>query len=246
MAFVAHPELHPVMEVLAYAVSYALYKQSRKATGDALPDEQRWVVIAAAAIGALIGARILGVLEQVPRDGLHVTAFLAPGGKTIVGGLLGGWISVEAAKIVLKIKTRTGDLFAIPLCVGIAIGRVGCFFAGLPDDTYGTATKLPWGVNFGDGIRRHPTQLYEVIFLVALAMFLGWSARKPHAEGSLFRIFLGSYLAWRVFIDMFKPQPVVGMLNMIQWASIIGLIALGIASLLSGEKKERDEAFVGE
>jgi len=29
------------------------------------------------------------------------------------------------------------------------------FFAGLPDYTYGTATKLPWGVDFGDGIPRH-------------------------------------------------------------------------------------------
>lgn len=69
-------------------------------------------------------------------------------------------------------RASTGDLYAIPLALGIAIGRVGCFLTGLPDNTYGTATALPWGINFGDGIPRHPTQLYEVLFLLLLIPFL--------------------------------------------------------------------------
>ncbi len=228
MPFVAHPELHPVFEALAYAGGYWSYKVARARAGDFLSDERRWLILAATAVGALVGSRVLGLSEQAPRMGFHWSSLLLPGGKTVVGGLLGGWAAVEIAKLVLKIRSRTGDLFAIPLCLGIAIGRVGCFVAGLADDTYGTATTLPWGVDFGDGVRRHPTQLYEVVFLVVLAAVLWGSSKKPHREGNLFRVFMGSYLAWRLVVDFIKPQPLVGGLNMIQWACVLGLVAVGI------------------
>src|SRR6185312_14251999 len=104
------------------------------------------------------------------------------------------WAAVEIVKRFLAIRSRTGDLFAVPLCVGIAIGRIGCFFAGLADDTYGKPTSLPWGVNFGDGIPRHPTQLYEVLFLLVLGVILfRWNA-KPHTNGVIFRAFMAAYL----------------------------------------------------
>ena len=102
---------------------------------------------------------------------LNDPAYLV-GGKTIVGALVGGLISVELAKRYIGLRTSTGDLYAIPLALGIAIGRIGCFLTGLSDNTYGTPTNLPWAVNFGDGIPRHPTQIYEIIFLLALIPFL--------------------------------------------------------------------------
>jgi len=94
------------------------------------------------------------------------------GGKTIVGALIGGLLAVELIKRYIGFSTSTGDLYAIPLAVGIAIGRIGCFLTGLSDNTYGIPTSLPWGIDFGDGISRHPTQLYEIIFLAALIPFL--------------------------------------------------------------------------
>jgi phosphatidylglycerol---prolipoprotein diacylglyceryl transferase len=151
---------------------------------------------------------------------------IAPGGKTIVGGLLGGWFAVEAVKLVTGIRTRTGDLFAVPLCVGIAVGRVGCFIAGLADDTYGKPTSLPWAVDLGDGIGRHPVQIYEIVFLVILAIFLVRSTQWR--EGARFRIFMGSYLGWRFVIDFLKPQPLVAGLNLIQWSCIGGILVLVI------------------
>src|SRR6201999_2912276 len=102
------------------------------------------------------------------------------GGKTIVGGLIGGLLTVEYAKKKMGFAGRTGDLFALPLCVGIAVGRIGCFLAGLNDYTYGSVTSLPWGIDFGDGMKRHPAQLYEIIFLVCLGLFLFARMRKPH------------------------------------------------------------------
>lgn len=226
-------------EALAYTGGYALYRRERSRAGDALTDDRRWLIIAAAAVGALLGSRILGVLEQAPQAGFHWHAFLLPGGKTIAGGLLGGWLAVEIAKAIAGIRTRTGDLFAIPLCLGIAIGRVGCFLAGLPDDTYGTPTSLPWGVDFGDGIPRHPTQLYEIAFLLALAWFLRAWSKRPHRPGALFRIFLAAYLAWRLCIDFIKPQPHIAGMNVIQWACVAGLLAL-----TAGEKLRREAANV--
>jgi phosphatidylglycerol---prolipoprotein diacylglyceryl transferase len=220
-----HPALHTVFEILAYTTGYQLYRRSR-ARGDFLPDEQRWVIIAAAAIGALFGSRILGILEQAPRLTITWHTFLQPGGKTIVGGLLGGWIAVELTKRFRHIHSRTGDLFAVPLCLGIAVGRIGCFLAGLADDTYGTPTTLPWAINFGDGIPRHPTQLYEILFLIALAFLLHRYNQRPHPEGSTFRLFLFAYLTWRLLIDFIKPQPLIHGLNLIQWACVAGLLAL--------------------
>jgi phosphatidylglycerol---prolipoprotein diacylglyceryl transferase len=226
----SHPVWHPVFETLAYAAGYAVFRHLRSRQGDIVAEPQRWTVLAAAAVGALVGARLLGLAEQWPtvkeawHQGRILALLLAPGGKTIVGGLLGGWLGVEFIKRLSGIHRRTGDLFALPLCVGIAIGRIGCLIAGLADDTYGKPTTLPWAVDLGDGIGRHPVQLYEILFLILLGFIITTRANLP--EGARFRIFLGGYLAWRVAIDFLKPQPLVGGLNLIQWCSLAGILLL--------------------
>jgi phosphatidylglycerol---prolipoprotein diacylglyceryl transferase len=106
------------------------------------------------------------------------------GGKTIVGALVFGLISVEIMKRYIGLRPSTGDLYAIPLALGIAIGRIGCFLTGLSDNTYGIPTRLPWAVDFGDGIPRHPTQLYEIAFLLALIPLLYKIAILSGAEVS--------------------------------------------------------------
>lgn len=154
----------------------------------------RWAAVAAAVAGAVLGSRLLFWLEDpiATLRNLHDPASLIAG-KTIVGALIGGLITVELIKRYIGLRTSTGDLYAIPLAAGIAIGRIGCFLTGLSDNTYGTPTKLPWGVNFGDGIPRHPTQLYEIAFLVALIPLLyrtlnrivilsGASAKRSEAD----------------------------------------------------------------
>lgn len=228
-----HPALHPLCEALAYFTGYRVYVYAKRRTGDVLSDGQRWQVIAAAAVGALVGSRVLGLLEQAPR--MHIAwqqAFMPGGGKTIVGGLLGGWIAVELTKRATGIRSRTGDLFAIPLCIAIAVGRIGCFLAGLADDTYGRPTTLPWAVDFGDGVPRHPTQAYEILFLAGLATALyAWQRRGHLRNGQVFRVFLAAYLLWRLVIDFLKPQPLVHGLNAIQWACLAALLWLTAAAV---------------
>ena len=101
---------------------------------------------------------------------------------------------------------------------------MGCFLTGLSDDTYGTPTALPWGIDFGDGIPRHPTQLYEIAFLAVLAAALAWRARRPYARGDLFKLFMVGYLGWRLAVDFIKPAhaTLLGM-NPIQLACVAGL-----------------------
>lgn len=223
----SHPAWHPVLETLAYAAGYEVFRRMRARQGDVVAEPQRWTILAAAAVGALLGSRLLGLAEQWPavmaacRAGHLLMLLVSPGGKTVVGGLLCGWLGVEIVKRLSGIRRRTGDLFALPLCVGIAVGRVGCLVAGLADDTYGKPTNLPWAVDLGDGIGRHPVQIYEILFLILVGFVVTSKATLP--EGARFRIFLASYLAWRVVIDFLKPQPLIHGLNMIQWCCLAGL-----------------------
>jgi len=215
-----HP--HWFFEALAYFLAFRVYLWLRRRSGDPLATELRWAAIAAAAVGAALGSKLLYWFED-PAATLarwRDPVFLM-GGKTIVGGLIGGLLCVEWLKERLGITQRTGDLYAIPLCVGIAIGRIGCFLTGLEDHTYGTPTALPWGVDFGDGIRRHPTQFYEILFLMLLAALLWRWSRLPHRSGDLFKGFMVGYLSWRLAVDFLKPDVnVLFGLTSIQWACI--------------------------
>jgi prolipoprotein diacylglyceryltransferase len=215
-----HP--HPFFEALAYALGFRLYLELRRHRGDAIQDFHRWWVIAAAAMGAVIGSKLLFLLED-PRQTLqHLNQpALLFSGKTIVGALIGGLFAVEFAKRLLGVTSRTGDLFALPLCLGIAIGRIGCFLTGVDDQTAGIATALPWGVNFGDGIRRHPSQLYEILFAILLGIIIFRISRLPHREGDLFKIFMISYFSFRLACDFLKPEiRVFAGLSSIQWACV--------------------------
>ena len=200
-----HP--HVVFETLAYAIGFRIYVSMRKRGGDAIDDANRWWIVAAAAMGAVVGCKVLYWFEDPAatlahwRDPIYLM-----GGKTIVGAFIGGLFAVELVKRHLGIKHRTGDLFAVPLCVGIAIGRIGCFLTGTEDHTGGSATALPWGVNFGDGIPRHPTQLYEALFALALGVFLWRQMMRPHVDGDIFKQFMVGYFSFRFLCDFLKPD----------------------------------------
>jgi len=104
------------------------------------------------------------------------------------------------------------------------VGRIGCLLAG--DGDYGVNTTLPWGVDFGDGIRRHPTQLYDVAFLALLGFALTLRARRPWVSGRMFRGFMLGYLGWRFAVEFIKPREIVAMnLSAIQIASLLGVAA---------------------
>jgi prolipoprotein diacylglyceryltransferase len=217
---------HLLFEALAYTVGFEVYRRARARQGDHLSDGTRWTVIAAAAIGAAIGSKVLFLLED-PRltiEWLRTDSTRIIGGKTIVGGFLGGTIAVEIAKWYSGERRSTGDLFVVPMCAGTAVGRIGCFLGGLEDHTFGTPTSLPWGIDFGDGIARHPTQLYEIAFMAAVAgVALRVAPRLQLRNGDRFKLFMLAYLTFRLAVDFVKPAATLGGMSAIQWASLLGL-----------------------
>ncbi|WP_368911724.1 prolipoprotein diacylglyceryl transferase family protein [Taklimakanibacter deserti] len=102
---------------------------------------------------------------------------LAGAGRSIVGALAGAIAGVELYKWKKGITGSTGLIFVAAFATSVAVGRWGCFLSGLGDETYGTPTALPWGHDFGDGVMRHPVQLYEsftmALFLVVALILIG-------------------------------------------------------------------------
>lgn len=232
--------LHPhfVMEAIAYGVGlYFVLFRRKKRDGvtseepihqeNPITSSQRSSISVGALVGALAGGKLLVMVQHLNLLGTDGQQFalLIVQGKTIVGALLGGLIGVEVTKKMIGVRRSTGDGFVFSVLWGMAIGRVGCFLTGLSDRTYGIATTLPWGVDFGDGIARHPTQLYEIAFLIGLFGFLRWFARRPSREGDLFKLFMIAYLAFRLFVDFIKPEfrPMLG-LSAVQMACVGGLL----------------------
>jgi prolipoprotein diacylglyceryltransferase len=107
--------------------------------------------------------------------------------------------------------------------LGIAVGRIGCFLSGLADRTYGVATALPWAVDFGDGVARHPTQLYEIAFLAGLAVVMVVLAPRLSVAGDQFKWFMIGYLTFRLVIDFIKPAVRIGGLSTIQWTALAAI-----------------------
>ncbi len=138
---------------------------------------------------------------------------------SLAGALAGGIAAVELYKADRGISGSTGVIWVGPLALGIAIGRWGCLFAGLPDDTYGTPTSLPWAVDLGDGIGRHPVQAYEslamlgflLVYLVAVARRAQWTRTRA------FYLFVMWYAGQRFMWEFLKPYPdFISELNLFQ------------------------------
>jgi prolipoprotein diacylglyceryltransferase len=218
---------HQLFEVSAILIGVQFYRW-RKREGGGLLSRKQFPIVLGALLGAGIGNKAVFWLERVDLWPLFATNlqtwFM---GQSMVGGLLGGWIGVECAKYFTHQKQSTGDAFVYPILLALIIGRVGCFVAGLSDGTYGNPTNFPWAVDFGDGIARHPTQLYEIVFAILLWCVLAkWQLRLSTVSGLQFKLMLSAYLVWRLIVDFIKPVPFewIGGLSGIQVVCVIALI----------------------
>jgi phosphatidylglycerol:prolipoprotein diacylglycerol transferase len=216
---------HFICETLAYFLGYRYYVYLRKKHKDQISSENRLIIFVGAALGAFVGSHLIGVLEN-PALLSHFNLVYFMGNKTIVGGILGGLIGVELTKKKIGVKVSSGDLMVYPLILAMVIGRIGCFLAGLDDGTFGVASNLPWAINFGDGIRRHPTNLYEIIFWLLLWLMLVITERLVRfTDGSKFKIFLSTYLVFRFLVEFIKPDYFFSFgLSVIQLVCIVGIL----------------------
>jgi phosphatidylglycerol:prolipoprotein diacylglycerol transferase len=160
---------------LAYGVAAVVFWWMARRRGMAADPAAR--IMGAGLIGGLIGANLL----QLFATGLP--------GKTIEGGIVGGWLAVIYVKRRFGIERPTGDLFALAIPAGEAIGRIACFVGGC---CYGKVADVAWAVH-ERGEMRHPAQLY-LAFAAAIcfAALLFIERRYKLAENGLF--YLGGML----------------------------------------------------
>ena len=177
-------------------------------------------------IGAVMGAYGLGT-ANLWLSGL-------PGmGRSILGALCGAVGAIEVYKAVSGVKGSTGLVFVPAFCVAVVVGRVGCFLAGLPDQTYGIPSALPWAVDFGDGIRRHPVQLYESALMAGFLGLAVWAVPHwPSFRADAFYLMTGFYAVERFGLEFLKPYAaLLGPLNIFHLACL-GLLAYSVAMIL--------------
>jgi prolipoprotein diacylglyceryltransferase len=138
-------------------------------------------------------------------------------GRSIVGALAGAIAAVEIFKRVRGIAGSTGLIFVPAFATSVVVGRWGCFLTGISDETHGTPTTLPWGHDFGDGILRHPVQLYEsftmLAFLVVALVLIG--RRNAFFMRNGFYLLVLVYAGQRFLWEFLKPYgAVVGPFNL--------------------------------
>jgi phosphatidylglycerol---prolipoprotein diacylglyceryl transferase len=175
--------------------------------------------VLALVLGAAIGGFGLGSLNMW----ISGTPMVA---RSIVGALAGAIAAIEVFKWARGLKGLTGLIFVPAFATSVVIGRWGCFLSGLSDETHGTQTTLPWGIDLGDGFLRHPVQLYEsfsmAAFLAAALVLMG--QRNPWFMRYGFYALVLFYAGQRFLWEFLKPYgAVIGPFNLFH------LVCVGLA-----------------
>jgi phosphatidylglycerol:prolipoprotein diacylglycerol transferase len=177
----------------------------------------------AAAIGGLVGARLLFIIEDWNNFlAAPMNYILTGAGFTWYGGFLGGALAVSWVAKKNKIRWLiAADIAAPALAIAYGVGRLGCHFAG--DGDWGSVTDVAWGVAYTDaiigwvdpnngipyppGARVHPTPIYEFIESVIVFGIL-WSLRtKNHAPGTMAWLYLILSGCARFLVEFWRINP---------------------------------------
>ena len=192
-----------------------------------------WISIAAI-VGGGIGAR-LSVAWQHPEyyatfGTVPLSYFFAHSGKSIIGGIVGGYLAIWLAKRAFRYRRSTGDCYAAAIPLAMAIGRVGCFLSELP---LGTPTTLPWGLTvsqeaarhfevcpYCDG-RMHPSMVYEIIFHAVAFVLIMRYRHLLIVQGDALKLYLLAAAIFRFLVEFVRGSPeMVGGLTSAQVALI--------------------------
>jgi prolipoprotein diacylglyceryltransferase len=205
---------HDVFLVLGVLVAFGVFSLEARRRG-LLQDVRLWWVAVGALLGGALFARLSVSWRYLAREpDPSIAGLWLYGGKSVLGGLAGAYFGALIAKRLVGVRWRTGDLFAPAVCLGLAVGRVGCFLT----EQIGTPTSLPWGITVSPeiaagipncpqcatGVPMHPSFLYEIGFLLALFGLLRWLRPRVRVEGDLFKIFLVVYGTFRFFVEFVR------------------------------------------
>lgn len=195
-------------------------------------------------LGAIVGAKFAVVMGDAlwPIKSFSDWTALLYSGRSIVGALLFGFITAELAKPLLRYKRPPNDRFAIVLPFSIAIGRIGCVFAGC-------CLGLPVGdrhtLDPSQSVALHPIAIYEMVFHVTIGLILVYLFRKGRFKGQLFAIFMMSYGTFRYASETIRAteKAFVG-LSAYQWFAA-ALILAGMVSYAARRPPKQSGAING-
>ena len=184
----------------------------------------------------VIGARLYYVIfnwsyySQYPSQILNFRG----GGMAIHGALIGG---ILAGFIYTKVKKlnffKMADIALIGMPLAQAIGRWGNYING---EAHGGPTNLPWGIMV-DGVKVHPTFLYESIWNFGIFIFLWMFRKKKKYEGQIAVCYIILYSLGRFFIEGLRTDSLMlGPLRMAQVISLFGVIGGIIAHIYLSKK----------
>ncbi|MGR6468143.1 prolipoprotein diacylglyceryl transferase family protein [Rhizobium sp. PAMB 3182] len=219
--------LHTIFDALAWLTSFAVLYVLRRTWFPKNPVSRplRGGYIAAVVFGAGVSAWVFGSLN------LWLSG--QPGfGRSVEGALFGAIVSVELYKRASGILERTGAIYALPVALGIAVGRIGCLMSGMEDFTYGIPTGADWGWDFGDGIPRHPVALYESLAMASFAIvYIGMILRgSAYWRANGFYLAVGFYGLERFVLEFWKPYgAVIAGLSVFQ---LLSLLMVGYALVM--------------
>ncbi len=228
---------HGVFVLLGVIVATVLYLRAARRSGRL--DDAHLAVLAGALIGGVLFAKLGVVWRYLGEGGGHSIADLAlRGGQSVLGGLAGAYLGAVAIKRILGMRRSTGELFAAPVALGIAIGRVGCLLTEIP----GRPADLPWSVTV-DAARAatipgfpeawigrplHPSFAYEIAFHLAAFVLLLRLARDPEWAPDLFKVYLALYAPVRFLLEWTRANPALALgLSGSQWFLIPSMLLLG-------------------
>lgn len=186
----------------------------------------------------LLGARLYYVLfnwgyySQNPSQILNFRG----GGMAIHGALIAG---ILTGYVFTKIKNinffKMADAVLIGMPLAQAIGRWGNFING---EAHGGPTNLPWGI-LVDGVKVHPTFLYESIWDLGLFIFLWLFRKKKQYEGQILVYYITLYSLGRFFIEGLRTDSLmIGPLRMAQVISLVGVIGGIIAHIYLSKRNK--------
>ncbi len=174
---------------------------------------------------SIIGARLYYVIFSwdLYRDNPIEAFNIRAGGLAIHGVIIA---AVLVVIIFSKLKKQNPwvltDIAAPSLILGQAIGRWGNF---ANQEAHGGPTDLPWGIII-DGVKVHPTFLYESIWNLLVFFFLLWFSRnKAKVDGEVFILYLILYSVARFFIEGLRTDSLMwGPLRVAQLISLAIII----------------------
>lgn len=245
------------MLALAFLLSIALAcREARKAglTAETIMDMSIYAIIL-----SIIGARVGYVLTSLHEySGRAMDALkIHQGGLSFHGGVAGGALAVIFFCRKRKIAIfKMADVVMPALALGLAIGRIGCFFNGC---CYGCAvhSHIPWAVVFpslNDNIPRHPAQLYDSAMNFAMVLLLMYPLKKfKRKDGDLFAFWLVLAGISRFIMEIFRSGQSSVLfwfgLTMAQWLCFLmmaGGIFLYLLKLKTADAEPQKESARGE